>query len=75
MAILVLGVLIMVVIVVVIVTVIVFSLSMAQMRAHLPVVGHGAGLHERHARQHRFTAQQPSLCTSTTTNKQTNCVY
>lgn len=60
MTMLVLGVLVMVVIVVVTVAVIVFSLSMAQMRAHLLVVGHGAGLHERHAGQHRFTAQQPS---------------
>lgn len=62
MAMLVLGLLVMVLVVsiVVIVAVIVFSLSLAQMRAHLLVVGHGAGLHERHAGQHRFTAQQPS---------------
>ncbi len=48
--------------------VIVFSLSLAQMRTHLLMAGHGAGLHECHAGQHRFTAKQPSLCRNTTTN-------
>ncbi len=53
---------------VVVLVVIVFSLSLAQMRAHLLMAGHGAGLHECHAGQHRFTAKQPSLCRNTTTN-------
>lgn len=53
---------------VLVVAVIVFSLSLAQMRAHLLMAGHGAGLHKCHAGQHRFTAKQPSLCRNTTTN-------
>jgi len=57
----VLAVCVLVVVLAVIVAVMVFSLSLAQMRAHLLMTGHGASLHECHAGQHRFTAQQPSL--------------
>lgn len=62
----VLAVCVLVVVLAVIVAVMVFSLSLAQMRAHLLMTGHGASLHECHAGQHRFTAQQPSLCDTQT---------